>query len=132
MEGEWQRRFGRRQQFVDEALGERFGRVDKDELRALFSDLVGDERVNEDRERFDSGVSDGGGALLAVDDPTGSLLLIERDHDGAVHALGVDSGGIWFEANAVVERHDDAVGDHRRLGLDVRADRVDVREHLGR
>ena len=80
VQSERKRRLRRRKQFVDQSLRKRLGRVDEDELSALLGDLLGDERVDEDRELLDARVSDRGGALLAIDDPAGALLLVQRDH----------------------------------------------------
>ena len=62
---------------MDQALRQRLGRVDQDELGALLSVGVGDERGDADRERVDACFADRGAALLAVDDPAG-LVFIRR------------------------------------------------------
>ena len=66
---------------MDESLRERLRRVDEDELRALLADVLGDEGVDDDRERLDPRVSDRRRALLAVDDPARLVLVIERDDE---------------------------------------------------
>ena len=82
---------------------------------------------------LDARVPDRGGALLAVDDPTRPLFLIEGDGQRPLPQPGLGAVAVCvgcFEADAWVEGDDDPVGDHRPLGLDIGADRVDVREHL--
>ena len=66
---------------MDESLRQRLGRVDEDELRSLLADVLGDERVDHDRERLDPRVSDRRRPLLAVDDPARLVLVVEGDHE---------------------------------------------------
>ena len=63
------------QQFVDQALGQRLGVVDQDELRALLRLALRDEADGRHRELGKVGVADRGAALLAVDQP-GWLLIV--------------------------------------------------------
>ena len=125
------------QQFVDQPLGQRLGGVDEDELGALVLVGVGDERGDHDGETVDSRVADRGAALLAVDDPAGLVLvrqvtrstgMMQRAGPRVAHGRGAVQG---LEPDPLVERDDEGVGDHRRLGFEVPADRGDVREHLG-
>src|SRR5919201_288010 len=77
-------------------------------------------------------ISDRGGSLLPIDDPAGAVLLVEWDEKRPTLTAGIRrlAATVGSEPYARVERDDDPVGDHRRLRLNVGADRVDVRQHL--
>ena len=125
------------QQFVDEALGQRLGRVDQDELRALLLVGVGDERGDADRETVDPGVADRGAALLAVDDPAGLVLVgdivADRD-DAACRAARIrpqGAPGRGSNRTRLSKAMTSALGIMGAVGFEVPADRGDVREDLG-
>src|SRR6266702_3474795 len=122
------------QQFIDQALGQRLGRVDEDELGSLLLVRSCDERGNADREAFYAGVADGRAALLAIDDPSWLVLLravlADRDRKCPVPGIGrARRAGEWLELNAFVKGNDESIRDHGRIGLDIPADRVDVGKH---
>ena len=93
---------------MDESLGKRLRRVDKDELRPLFGDLLGDEGVDEDRKPLNACVADRGGSLLAVDDPSWPLLLVEWDELAASEPsvlVAMPCGWNARQARSEIEAH---------------------------
>ena len=70
-----QRAGGGGQQFVDQALRQRLGGVDQDELGPLLLVGVGDEGRDADRETVNPRVADRGAALLAVDNPARLVFI---------------------------------------------------------